>query len=115
MNFAQRIDFNALMEPVALRLLGEPTQKQGHEWRYRNRGSLGIDIKKGSWFDHEANVGGGVFDLIRRQGYEQPAAWLRSEGLLGSPQVVSRTDPKIVKTYDYLDEIGKLLFQVGSV
>jgi hypothetical protein len=64
---------------------------------------------------HEANVGGGVFDLIRRQGYEQPAAWLRSEGLLGSPQVVSRTDPKIVKTYDYLDEIGKLLFQVGSV
>src|SRR5262249_10258263 len=68
--------------------------------------------KKGSWFDHEANVGGGVFDLVRRQGYEQPAAWLQSEGLLGSPQVVSRTDPKIVKTYDYLDEIGELLFQV---
>jgi putative DNA primase/helicase len=82
MNFAQRIDFNALMEPVALRLLGESSQKQGHEWRYRNRGSLVIDIKQGTWFDHEANVGGGVFDLIRRQGHEQPAAWLRSEGLL---------------------------------
>ena len=102
MNFAQRIDFNALMEPVALRLLGEPTQKQGHEWRYRNRGSLVIDIKKGTWFDHEANVGGGVFDLIRRQGHEQPAAWLRSEGLLGGQ---SR---RIIKTYGYCDENGTL-------
>jgi hypothetical protein len=112
MSFAQKIDFNALMEPVALRLLGEPAQKLGNEWRYGGRGSLSIDFKKGSWFDHEANVGGGVFDLIRRQGYDQPAAWLRSEGLLGSPQVVSRTDPKIVKTYDYRDETGELLFQV---
>jgi AAA domain/Homeodomain-like domain len=112
MSFAQKIDFNALMEPVALRLLGEPAQKLGNEWRYGGRGSLAIDLKKGSWFDHEANVGGGVFDLIRRQGYDQPAAWLRSEGLLGSPQVVSRTDPKIVKTYDYRDETGELLFQV---
>jgi 5S rRNA maturation endonuclease (ribonuclease M5) len=106
MNFAQRIDFNALMEPVALRLLGEPTQKQGHEWRYRNRGSLVIDIKKGTWFDHEANVGGGVFDLIWRQGREQPAAWLRSEGLLGGQP------RRIIKTYDYCDENGEFLFQV---
>src|SRR6516162_5266145 len=112
MNFAQRIDFNSLMKPVALRLLGEPAQKLGNEWRYGGRGSLAIDLKKGSWFDHEANVGGGVFDLIRRQGYDQPAAWLRSEGLLGSPQVVSRADPKMVKTYDYRDEAGELLFQV---
>src|SRR6516165_10140645 len=112
MNFAQRIDFNSLMKPVALRLLGEPAQKLSNEWRYGGRGSLAIDLKKGSWFDHEANVGGGVFDLIRRQGYDQPAAWLRSEGLLGSPQVVSHTDPKIVKTYDYRDEAGELLFQV---
>jgi Protein of unknown function (DUF3631) len=110
MSFARKIDFNSLMEPVALRLLGEPAQKLRNEWRYGSRGSLVIDLKKGSWFDHEANVGGGVFDLIRRQGYDQPAAWLRSEGLLGSP--FSRTDPKIVKTYDYLDETGELLFQV---
>jgi len=112
MNFAQKIDFNSLMKPVALRLLGEPAQKLGNEWRYGGHGSLAIDLKKGSWFDHEANVGGGVFDLIRRQGYDQPAAWLRSEGLLGSPQVVSRADPKMVKTYDYRDEAGELLFQV---
>ena len=31
MSFAQKIDFNSLMEPVALRLLGEPAQKLGNE------------------------------------------------------------------------------------
>ena len=108
MNFAQRIDFNALMEPVALRLLGEPTQKQGHEWRYGSRGSLAIDILNGRWFDHEANTGGGVFDLIKRQGHEQPAVWLRREGLLATLQ----PQPRIVKTYPYCDENGTLLFQV---
>ena len=48
MNFAQRIDFDSLMELVALRLLGEPAQKRGSEWRYGNRGSLVIDLKKGA-------------------------------------------------------------------
>jgi hypothetical protein len=58
MNFAQRIDFDSLMELVARRLLGEPAQKRGSEWRYGSRGSLVIDLKKGRWFDHEANEGG---------------------------------------------------------
>jgi hypothetical protein len=112
MNLAQGIDFDSLMEPVALRLLGEPAQKHGHEWRYGNRGSLSIDLVKGRWFDHEGNAGGGVFDLIKRQGHEQPAAWLRREGLLTTPQVVGRPQPRIVKTYPYCDESGTFLFQV---
>jgi hypothetical protein len=112
MNFAEKIDFDALMEPVAIRLLGEPSQKHGNEWRYGTRGSLSVDIGKGRWFDHEANKGGGVFDLIRRQGHEQPAAWLRSEGLMAQPHVVSHTKPKIVEVYPYRDEKGELLFEV---
>src|SRR5262249_704766 len=119
MNFAQKIDFNSLMEPVALRLLGEPAQKLGNEWRYGGRGSLAIDIKKGTWFDHEANKGGGVLELIRRKQYGDPILWLRSVGLpdplrshTEPPQVGSQTKPKMVKTYDYLDEAGEHLFQV---
>src|SRR5215475_11219623 len=128
MSFAQKIDFNALMEPVALRLLGEPAQKLGNEWRYGGRGSLAIDIKKGTWFDHEANKGGGVLELIRRKQYGDPILWLRSVGLpdpsrshteppqivsqTEPPQVGSQTKPKMVKTYDYLDEADELLFQV---
>jgi len=112
MNFAEKIDFDALMEPVAIRLLGEPLQKHGNEWRYGTRGSLSVDIGKGRWFDHEANDGGGVFDLIRRQGHGQPAAWLRSEGLMAQPHVVSHTNQKIVEVYPYRDEKGELLFEV---
>jgi hypothetical protein len=113
MNFAERVDFSALMEQVALRLLGEPTQKTGHQWRYGTRGSLVIDIKKGTWFDHEANVGGGGAALITRQGHAHPAAWLRAEGLLDQPHVVNGPrPPRIVKTYPYRDENGELLFEV---
>jgi hypothetical protein len=71
-----------------------------------------VNIAKGQWFDHEANEGGGVIDLIKRQGHPQPAIWLRSEGLLGAPQVVPQAKPKIAKTYDYRDERGELLYQV---
>jgi hypothetical protein len=114
MNFAQRIDFDSLMEPVALRLLGEPNQKHGSVWRYGRRGSLAIDVRKGTWFDHEGNIGGGVFDLIRRAGHDQPAAWLRREGLMAAqPIVIDRTRSKLVKTYDYTTEAGELLFQVA--
>src|SRR5690349_15978894 len=91
MNFAQRIDFDALMEPVALRLLGEPTQKHRNEWRYGNRGSLSIDLANGRWFDHEVNAGGGVFDLIRRQGHKHPGEWLRREGFL--PEIKPQEQP----------------------
>src|SRR5215831_8654903 len=125
MSFAQKIDFNSLMEPVALRLLGQPAQKRGNEWRYGARGSLAIDIKKGTWFDHEANKGGGVLELIRRRQYGDPRVWLQSVGLtdpsrshteppqVGSQtEIVSQTEPKMVKTYDYRDEADELLFQV---
>jgi hypothetical protein len=112
MNFAQKIDFDALMEPVALRLLGDPAHEQGQEcgteaadpWRSTSRAALGSTTR--------LTQAAGVFDLIRRQEYEQPAAWLRSEGLLGSPQIVSRAESCIVKNYDYRDENGQLLLQV---
>jgi hypothetical protein len=107
------IDFDALIEPVALRLLGKPTQQRNGEWRYGTRGSLAIDLKNGRWFDHEANVGGGVLGLIRRHGHDRPLTWLACEGLLtNEPQGNGHTEPKIVAVYDYCDEKGELLFQV---
>ena len=101
-----------------LRLLGEPTQKRGDEWRYGSRGSLSINLANGTWFDHEANEGGGVLDLIRRQGYEQPEAWLHSEGLMAQPHAINGIEPKTpkavygAKEYPYTDGSGKLLYQV---
>lgn len=98
-------DIARLMEPVVKRLLGEPNEKLSKkgELRYGTKGSLAIDLTKGTYYDHEAAQGGGVLDLIRRE-HNDPVQWLRDEGLLN--------DDDIVATFDYLDETGKLLFQV---
>jgi len=52
------VDFAQFMEVVARAILGEPTSKHGHQWRYGSHGSLSVDIKAGTYFDHEANEGG---------------------------------------------------------
>ena len=59
----------AHMGPAARRLLGEPNKHLSTkaELRFGTHGSVSVDLKKGTWFDHEANQGGGVLDLIRRE------------------------------------------------
>jgi len=88
-------DFAPLMQEVATRLLGKPTQKRGNELRYGRQGSLSIDLKKGTFFDHEACEGGGVIYLIKRErGCKASDAikWLQSEGLRESaPNVIDRS------------------------
>jgi hypothetical protein len=122
MNFAARIDFAALMEPVALRLLGKPNEglsKPPREVRFGNHGSMSVNYEAGTWFDHEAKVDGGILDLIKhktgRNGGEAQA-WLKREGIssvASSPPTTStRTLGKVVATYDYPDENGALIFQV---
>jgi hypothetical protein len=126
MNAVPRIDFPSLMEPVALRLLGEPNprmSKPPRDVRFGNHGSMAVDYENGRWFDHENNVGGGVLDLIRhKHGFDAVAAmdWLRHEGLLtdssvdaAAPplKVAARAPDRIINTYDYVDEHGALLYQ----
>jgi hypothetical protein len=104
--------FIKIMPTVAKLLLGEPNKSTKRELRYGTRGSLAIDLKKGTYFDHEANEGGGVLDLIEREKGLKGAAlfdWLRENGFeLGA----TKSKKKIVAVYDYTDEQGALLFQV---
>jgi hypothetical protein len=118
-------DFADIIEPVARLLLGEPNRAASSktELRYGARGSLAVDLKKGTWFDHETGIGGGTLDLITREtGIADPKErgnWMDEHGFK-----VDRDDEhrgkktngsahfNIVKTYDYVDEVGKLLFQV---
>ena len=122
MNFVPRIDFAALMEPVALRLLGEPNPKMSkppRDVRFRNHGSMSVDYENGRWFDHENKVGGGVLDLIsHKRGFDAAAAmdWLRCEGLLpqeavAGPELTSPVTGAQQTTYDYVDENNVLLHQ----
>jgi hypothetical protein len=121
MNFAAAIDFNALMEPVAARLAGEPNKrlsKPPREVRFGTHGSLSVNYETGQFFDHEANVGGGVFDFVKYKlgcDHAGAVAWLRGQGLLPSSPEPRRL--KVIRdtgavTYDYLDEDGVLLSQV---
>lgn len=102
-------NFAPMMANVATRLLGEPTQSKEGELRWGNKGSLSIDLAKGAWFDHEADKGGGVLDLIRRErGCDKGAAidWLKGEGLL-------RDDNSAAPIfYDYRDEAGTVRYRV---
>lgn len=54
---------------LAVELLGKPSFRAGHEWRWGRKGSLSVVVsgdKAGMWFDHEAGEGGGFADLVGR-------------------------------------------------
>ena len=75
-----------------------------------------MDLAKGTWFDHEANEGGGVLDFVQqRLNVDKAAAvaWLRERGYIEKQQPSQK--PKLgqaIAWYDYTDERGTTLFQV---
>ena len=81
-------DWEALIEPVALVLLGDPKRRTSTEWRYGRKGSLAVHIagpRRGTWHDYEAGVGGGVLDLVEHiEGIDRTGAldWMRRRDLL---------------------------------
>ena len=117
-------NFSQHMEQVARALLGVPNKAlstPGKELRFGTNGSLSIDLKKGTWFDHSAGEGGGVLDLIAREkGLRNGAAvdYMRGLGMdMGdaraptAPTAPRQDRGRLVATYDYVDEAGKLLYQ----
>lgn len=111
-------EFAQIIEPLAKSLLGEPNSAMSSpgELRYGARGSLSVDLAKGTWFDHEMGEGGGALDLVTRElkltGQDR-LDWLKQHGFVfdtiqpGAPYRAS-----IVATYDYVDEGGTLQTQV---
>jgi hypothetical protein len=118
------IDFEALIEPVARRLLGEPNPKLSKppkQLRFGTHGSISVDLTKGTFFDHECNVGGGVIDLVKHKtgcDHASAIAWLRSNAILSEdrydwpPNASKGQSKRIAAVYDYVDEDGRALFQV---
>lgn len=113
------------MEGVARTLLGEPNKAMSSkvELRFGSNGSLSVDLKKATAFDHEASEGGGVLWLIHRQtGLANGAAfdWLREHGFdvedkreQHEPRRQQQGERREIEaTYDYVSETGDLLYQV---
>jgi putative DNA primase/helicase len=113
-------DLAAVIEPVARRLLGEPNVRMSTktELRFGTNGSVSVVIagkKRGTWYDHETEQGGGVLALVRRcKQFANGEAldWLRTEGLLPPRKAPTRNVDGIVAVYDYRSQDGTLLFQV---
>src|SRR6476659_2367713 len=71
-----------IMPDVARHFWGEPNRRHSSpkELRWGTNGARSVDVGKGTWFDHEAKEGGGVLDLLQRQGVADPWQWLRENG-----------------------------------
>lgn len=115
-----QINFAAEIEAVARRLYGEPNRhlSKAHQLRFGTNGSLKVEIagdNRGTWYDHENEIGGGTLDLIRyKLGIVNCEAidWLRGTAAAEAPRRTTGPE-RIIATYDYEDEDGDLLFQVA--
>ncbi len=114
------INFAALMEPVARRLLGEPNRRLSSKDQlcFGTNGSLAVEIggeKAGTFYDFEHKVGGGVIDLVAlKTGSKNGSAtaWLADQGFIGPENADRPTSTRAVITYDYRDAAGRVVFQV---
>jgi predicted P-loop ATPase len=105
---------------IAIAVLGEPNRAQStrDELRFGTNGSVSVIIagpQIGSWYDHENQVGGGPRELITLKGgvsEDEVDDWLERHDFKNSNSYDGDTRFHIVQTYDYVDEQGKLLFQV---
>lgn len=123
--------FGQYIKAVADELWGQP-RKGGTKTEVRYGDGRTINPTKGSWWLHGADVGGGVLDLIVHEGKssdrKEAVAWLREKGFAiedsrapdrGSnrdygPDHGGDNEPRfeVVKTWDYVDENGAMIFQV---
>jgi hypothetical protein len=117
MTFAEKkIDFGLIpVIDVAKELLGQEGRERtdANERHFPDRGGLFVNLKKNKWYCHGESTRGDAIDLIRfASGCDCKGAfdWLRSHGyesFLGE-----RPRPKkIVKEYDYTNELGTSLYQ----
>lgn len=79
------------------KLWGPPnkTHSTRDELRFGTHGSKSVKLKERTWFDHEANEGGGYVDLYEKVHGERPSI-----------------AENVVTTYDYKDLQNNLLYQV---
>ncbi len=105
----------SVIESIARLLKGEPNHKLSKvdDKRFGSHGSLSVKPSKRSWFDHEANKGGGVLDLVVHLGaaidHARACEWLKNKGLqTSSPKAMTMSE----EIFSYMDAQGLEVFQV---
>ncbi|MEA3250556.1 MAG: hypothetical protein U9Q35_03095 [Pseudomonadota bacterium] len=107
------------IEPVARELLGDPNGalSKKTELRFGTHGSLAVNLDSDQWYDHEAEAGGGVLDLIAaRAGIADRAGqltWLEDHGFKERQEKPKPAKLEEVCKYRYNDARGKCRFLVA--
>jgi len=99
---------------VAQHYWGEPNRalsKAGKEIRFGSHGSKSVDLVKGTWFDHEQNVGGGVADLIKS--FEPNTNIADKMAQFGMPK--NDAPVRTERVWNYTDETGNVAYQVVRI
>ena len=109
-------NIGSYIETVAKHYWGEPVERRGTTIRWGNKGSKEVDLRKGTWFDFENNVGGGVVDLVRQHEGAQlasiPDVLERKFGIAKNVQKSISPAQFLSKAYNYVDDKGDLRYQV---
>ncbi len=107
-----------------IRALGGPDVQGGRTrawWRDGDGLNVAVDVEKNRWYDHVANIGGGVLALVRMVTLTDDAsalAWLVEHGFIEDrpmPKAGRRSDRvwgPVVAQYDYRDADGRLVYCV---
>lgn len=104
-------DYKNTIGPLALHYWGEPNHSlstPGKELRFGSHGSKSVDLVKATWFDHEADQGGGVSDLVRFM--EPNASVVDRLAQFGLPK--AEKNERREESWDYVDQDGELRYQV---
>ena len=115
-----QFDFQKYISVVSRKLCGPINERMSkpEELRFGTNGSMSINLRTGTFYDHENKIGGGVLELIRHKtGKTNGAAiqWLKDEfGNIedDAPQSAHTEKSTTVKTYDYRDRNDNLVYQV---
>ena len=109
----------AYIEQVARHYLGEPNAKlsKGTELRFGTYGSMSVDLRKATFFNHESGVGGGLIDLVKLHEPVSMNGGLPDilETKFGIPkQTQGKLQPAkyLAKQYEYVNSDGEVVFQV---
>jgi len=114
MSQAAKIDFSLIPTiDIARELFGPEGRERtnGAEKHFPGHAGLFVNVEKNKWFSHGNSEGGDAASLVRfatNCDFQAAVSWLRLHGYIDrqAPQ------KRIVATYDYTDERGKLLYQV---
>jgi hypothetical protein len=118
------IDFRVIAPDVARTLWGKEDLRLSNqnELRFGTNGSVAVPLsgpKRGSFYDFEAGIGGGVLDMIRhRTGCANRAAvdWLKSHGFVAANNETQkhsghREARRVAAVYIYSDANGRPLYR----